>query len=379
MAAPADPPRRVLAVKLADFGDALLTTPALAAMRAAWPSARIDVLTTAHAAPIYRQSGLVDGVIAFAKADYDRPSGLAARPRALFALARTLRAGRYDRVALFHPLTTRYGALKHAALALTTGAPVRAGLARPGAVRAWFLTHRAPDRGFAHAHVVEQMLAVAAAAGASPAGRRLVVRPGSAAAEVAAGLLREVAPDRRLVLVHPGCGPFAPARRWSADCFAAVCDALTADGHAVALVGTAGDGAAAVAAACAHPPADLTDRTDLPTLAALLARAALLVCNDGGVMHLATAVGTPVVAVFGPSSATAWGPWWPAEDGPSPHQVVTLDLPCQPCFYVGYRLGSPDGCPTRDCLRWLAAGPVVAAARRALAGGSERTGATHDG
>jgi len=85
------------------------------------------------------------------------------------------------------------------------------------------------------------------------------------------------------------------------------------------------------------------------------------------------------VAVFGPSSATAWGPWWPAEDGPSPHQVVRLDLPCQPCFYVGYRLGSPTGCPTRDCLRWLPAGAVIGAARRALAAGRERTGATHDG
>lgn len=365
----AAPPRRILAVKLADFGDALLTTPALAALRAAWPDARLDVLTTPQAAAVYHHTGLVDAIIPFAKADYDRPGGLLARPGALLALARRLRGGRYDRVVLFHPLTTRFGALKHAALTLATGAPIRAGLARPGSPRAWFLTHRAPDRGFARAHVVEQMLGVAAALGAPAVARRLVYRPGPAAETAAEVLARAIAPEGRLVLVHPGCGPFGPARRWSAAGFAAVCDALAADGHAVALVGTAADGAAAVMAACARPPVDLTDRTDLPTLAALLARAAVLVSNDGGVMHLATAVGTPVVAVFGPSSAAAWGPWWPSEDGPSPHAVVALDLPCRPCFYVGYRLGSPTGCATRDCLRWLPAPRVIDAARRALARG----------
>ncbi|MCE7939500.1 MAG: glycosyl transferase, partial [Chloroflexi bacterium CFX6] len=138
------------------------------------------------------------------------------------------------------------------------------------------------------------------------------------------------------------------------------------------LVGRPGDGCADVRARCRLPVHDLAGRTDLPALAAVLAQVDVLVGNDSGVTHLATAMGTPTVAVFGPSNAVAWGPWWPGTDthgrpAPSPHRVVKLDLPCQPCLYVGHTLGSPAGCPTRDCLAWLPADRVLAATVAVLA------------
>jgi heptosyltransferase-2 len=80
-------------------------------------------------------------------------------------------------------------------------------------------------------------------------------------------------------------------------------------------------------------------------------------------MHLATAVGIPVVAVFGPSNHDAWGPW---TAGHSHAEVVRMDLACSPCFYVGNGLGLRDGCPPRPCLTTLAADVVLAAAHRAL-------------
>jgi heptosyltransferase-2 len=121
-------------------------------------------------------------------------------------------------------------------------------------------------------------------------------------------------------------------------------------------------------AACSHAAIDLTDGTDIPTLAAVLARMDLLVTGDSGVMHLAASVNTPVAAVFGPSNPTAWGPWCP-KGAESPHEVISLGLSCQPCFYRGFSLGSPSGCPTRDCLEWLRPEAVIHTATEMLVSG----------
>jgi ADP-heptose:LPS heptosyltransferase len=398
---------RILAVKLADFGDALLTTPALRILRRGLPEAHIDVLTTAIGAVAYRHSGLVDEVMTFEKSAYDRPAAGLRRPFAPLRLGRELRERRYDGVALFHSLTTRYGAAKHAALTLSTGAPIRAGRARPGGRRGWFLTHAAPDLGYDRAHVVESDLAVAVAllaalglspeaiaAADSPGERRLAFTPGPEAEAAADALLAEIMAGSRqveipadaprtdspaarpLVAVHPGTGAYSPARRWTPEGFAAVIDGLIQDGARVVIVGTKADGTGEVFKRCRVPGAvlDLTGRTDLPTLGAVLARMDLVVGNDSGVTHLAVAMGAPVVAVFGPSNPVAWGPWWPGVDAAghpaaSLHRVVALDLPCRPCFYVGHRLGSPQGCPTRDCLAWLPPARVLAAAREVLGEG----------
>jgi heptosyltransferase-2 len=98
-------------------------------------------------------------------------------------------------------------------------------------------------------------------------------------------------------------------------------------------------------------------------LGALLRRCRLIVANDGGVVHVATAVGTPVVTIFGPSNDRAWGPYPPADPR---HQVVHETLACSPCIHRGHRFGTPQGCPARTCLAILEAPAVIAAAERAL-------------
>ncbi len=385
---------RILVVKLSDFGDALLTTPALARIRAALPEARIDALSTEIGAVAYRHSGLVDRVLRFEKGRYDRPGGLLAHPTAPLQLARRLRARGYDALALMHSLTTRFGSIKHAALCLASGAPVRAGIRRPGSPRGAFLTHWGIDRGFDGQHSVEMGLRVAdallEALDALPlpteASRRagldhLRFEPGDEAEACADALLGKLAPrdatsvgrgpgssGAPLVAVHPGSGAFSLARRWRPEGFAAVADGLARSGARILLVGRSGDGLAELRQAMAEPPAlDLGDRTDLPGLAAVLSRCDLLLGNDSGVTHLATAMGCPVLALFGPSNPVAWGPWWPGFDrsgrpAASPHRILRLGLPCQPCFYVGHRRGSPRGCPQRDCLAWLPVEGVLDAA-----------------
>lgn len=366
-------PDRILAVKLADFGDALLTTPALAALRETYPASRLDVLCSPAAACVYRHTGLVDEIIDFEKSAYDSVRGLLLRPLAPLLLGRELRGRNYDAVVLFHHLTTRYGAVKHASLALATGAPIRAGLARRGSRRASFLTHRAEDVGFDERSEVASAMAVVAQLGASQRERPLKFHPGAEAQQQAELLLSAVPAGRPIAAIHPGSGDYSVARRWPPERFAAVADALSKRGVATVLVGAGSDPCAEVLAHCTSRIIDLSGATDLPVLASLLARSSVLVCNDSGVMHLATAMGTPVVAVFGPSNHVAWGPWWPSptdatspDPGQCPHEVVRLGLSCQPCLYRGFALGSKAGCPTRDCLTWLGTERVIAAASRVL-------------
>ncbi|PRX48597.1 ADP-heptose:LPS heptosyltransferase [Prauserella shujinwangii] len=111
------------------------------------------------------------------------------------------------------------------------------------------------------------------------------------------------------VVVHPGAA--YPARRWPAERFAAVARELAAAGHDVVVTGGAGERAlAARVAALAGLPsgAVLAGETDLTGLAALVSAAALVVCGDTGVGHLATAFGTPSVLLFGPTAPARWGP-----------------------------------------------------------------------
>ena len=165
-------------------------------------------------------------------------------------------------------------------------------------------------------------------------------------------------PQGHRVAIHPGSGGYSMARRWEPAKWAAVADALTErHGAQVILVGTPADGADSVQAAMHGPATNLAGRTSLPQLAALLGQCDLFLGADSGVMHLAAAMGVPVVALFGPSNHLAWGPWTPA--GRS--TVVRLGVHCSPCSYVGHSVGLRDGCWHRSCMADLQPEQVLAA------------------
>jgi exopolysaccharide biosynthesis WecB/TagA/CpsF family protein len=372
------PPRlrfeRILAIKLADLGDALLITPALRALRQSFPRARLDVLTTARGAPALARGAagieppLIDEVLVFEKLAYDRP-GQTLRPGALLdalRLARTLRARRYDTVVLFHHFTLVYGAIKHAALVLATGARVRAGLDNG---RGWFLTHRATDGGFGQHHEVEYWLDVVGAIGAASDDVRLVSPASSADIGYADQLLNQfyagIPPGTAgpLVAIHPGSGGYSPARRWDQASFAAVANRLAARYQArFVLVGLPGEGAGPIAAAVRAPVLNLEGRTTAGQLAAVLSRCELFIGADSGVMHLAAAAGTPVAAIFGPSNHAAWRPWQPG----GKTRVLRAAPLCSPCQYVGHQLGALEGQPARTCMRLVTPELVVRAAEELL-------------
>ncbi|MFQ6016234.1 MAG: glycosyltransferase family 9 protein, partial [Anaerolineae bacterium] len=353
-------PERILVVKLSDIGDVLTATPALRALRQSFPKAQLEVLLPPNSREVLDGSPLTDQLIIFDKFQYDRPLDALAPTNLTTALrlGRWLRERRLDTLILLHHLTTGWGALKYATLALASGAPRRLGLDNG---RGWFLTDRVKDHGFGFKHEVAYWLDVVGELGATTEDSRLEISITAEEEEYAANLLNggQTAAAGRIgpvVAVHPGSGGYSRARRWSAAGFAQVADALVERyGARVMLVGKGSDGLAEVAALMKREARNLADQTTIKQLAALLKRCDLFLGNDGGVMHLAAAVGTPVVAIFGPSNHRAWGPWG------DEHAVVRLDLPCSPCFYRGFELGTPEGCASRECLTSITSQQVLAA------------------
>jgi heptosyltransferase-2 len=139
-----------------------------------------------------------------------------------------------------------------------------------------------------------------------------------------------------------------------------VAQSLAAAGMRVVIVGGPDEASLAAQVAAAAGPAslNLAGRTSLSTLGAVLQRCHTYAGNDSGVTHIAAAVGTPVVAVFGPTNAAAWGPW---TGGGAAAVVFQAQLPCSPCVYRGHSLGTPEGCPRRTCLELVTPEQVVAA------------------
>ncbi len=354
---------RLLIVKLADIGDLLVATPALAALRARCPDAQIDLLTTSHSAPVIQGTGLVDVILTFDKFAYDRPRDML-RPANLaraMGLGMLLRLRRYDAVLIFHHLTTCFGTLKYAALAWAAGASVRLGLDN-GRGRWVGLTDAVPDEGFGARHEVQYWLDVAGLLGADPndAGTSLRAAVRDRDDAWAEHVLEQHPAGEAgpLAVIHPGSGGYSMARRWDPASFAAVADALYASRRArVVLVGREGDNVEAVRARVTAPVLDVSAKTTLGQLCALLGYADVFIGADSGVMHLAAAAGAPVVAVFGPTNHRAWGPWAP---GVSCRVVRSAPL-CSPCAYVEGHVGLREGCLARTCMRMVTPEDVLRA------------------
>lgn len=325
-------------------GDAILTLPALAALRRRFPQAEISVLGRPWVTGLFADQPVADRVIAYQSDGAHR--GLSGR----WALARDLRRKRFDLAVLFP------NSLDSAVVPWLAGIPRRVGTPTEG--RRLLLTH--PVRGAlrpTERHQVFRHLAVVRSLGADgdPTPRLAV---GAEAVQAADRLLAEagVDPEEWCLAVNPG-SVYGSAKRWPAERFAATADVL-ADrwGARVLLVGSGKETAVleAVARAMRHEPIRLGGRTDLRTLAAVLRRSRLLLTNDTGTMHVATAVSAPVVAVFGPTDAEATGPCG------SRARLVRESVACSPCLL--------RECPIdHRCMTGVTVSQVVQAAEDLLA------------
>ncbi len=374
------PDARILVVKLATIGDLLLATPALRALRESYPQARIDLLVTPLSAGLLDDWDVIDNVLVLDKYLFDYPQQLLKNPVNLLKLRplwHILRDGRYDAVLLMHHLTLFFGRLKHQLLMRATGAKWRVGLDNG---HGWFLNVRVKDRGFGALHEADYNLALAEAVGAHTNDQRLTLPLRESERQQAHQLvfggdpLQDTA--RPILAMHPGSGGYSTARRWEPERFAQLADTLFHDfGGQLVLVG----GAEEVelherilrAMRSDMPSRSLAGKGSMRVTGAVIELADLFLGNDAGPMHLAAAVGTPTVAIFGLSNWNAWGPYTGSMPGHLA-TIVRLDLPCMPCFYRGHLLGTPEGCMTRDCLAMLGVDPVATAARKLLRASSRR-------
>ncbi|MFO1061025.1 MAG: lipopolysaccharide heptosyltransferase II [Dongiaceae bacterium] len=337
---------RILLIKLSSVGDVVHAVPVLAGLRRRFPAAQIDWLVRPDCADLVRCHPALSHALPFPR----HASDLRTHGARLLDSLRAVRQGRYDLVVDLH------GQFRTGLYALASGAPVRLGFAgwREGAGLAY--THRIaePTR---ERHAIERYLWFGERLGFPPGPPELTLSlPPEADAAASALLARHGLAGRPLAVLTPGT--VWQTKRWTAEGFAAVARHLAGRGLAVLLAGSAQDRprAAAVAALCPESVTDLTGKTSVGLLAALIERARLCVTNDSGPMHIAVALGTPVVSVFGPTSPVRTGPWG------HPEAVVRSGIACSPCYIRTLRR-CPNG---HRCLAELPAAPVLAAIDRAL-------------
>jgi lipopolysaccharide heptosyltransferase II len=342
----------VLAVRLDAVGDVLMTTPALRALKAQRADRRLTLVTSTAGAAIARLVPEVDDVVT-----YDAPwmKATAARDAdADRALLERLRAGGFDAAAIF---TVYSQSPLPAALAChLAGIPLRLAHCRENPYH--LLTDWVPEPEPAQGvrHEVERQLALVATVGASTPAPGLSLRVPAAAARSAEARLVALGLDgtRPWVALHPGAS--APSRRYPPEAFARVARLLHDDGLEICFVGAAAEQGLVdgIRAAMGRPSRSLAGETSLAELAAVLARAPLLVANNSGPVHLAAAVGTPVVDLYALTNPQHT-PWR------VPHRVLSADVPCRWC----YKSVCPEG--HHACLRGVAPERVRDAVRELLA------------
>ena len=330
--------RKFLVVNMNYMGDALLTTPAIAALRRAYPDARIDTVVGAGAAAeVLQNNPDLDTIIArTARGSWAR----------VVQTYRLLRDGKYTDAVILPPLSA------YAAAAWLARTPRRVGQGGRGMNR--FLTDLRQTRA---THMADAMLdTMPLPARAHRDARRLVVAVDAESKAASDALLAASGINEDVPVLAVNVGATRPQKRWFAASFALALDGL-ADIPCV-LIGSGAEDTALAADVMRLTqrarPVNLVGRTSVKILAAVLQRCDLLLSADSGPMHLATAVGTPTLALFGSTDPAVTGPF----DDRS--EAIYKALPCAPC-------GNHPTCEGRyDCLRAITPDEVVLAARRLL-------------
>jgi heptosyltransferase-2 len=339
---------RLLLVAPNWIGDTLLAQPLLVRLRARHPGLRIDAAAPDWTAPVLRRMPQIEEVIEVPF----RHGALALGAR--MRLARRLRRRRYDE-AIVLP-----NSFKSALVPFLARIPRRIGFTGEARYGVLNVRHRLDEA--ATPLMVERYLQLAETPGRPverplPAARIDVDEANLLIAVSRLGLDR----SRPVVALCPGA-EYGPAKRWPARHFAALARALAARRKAVWLMGAAADRALGdeIAGLAAGAPVNLCGRTDLGAAIDLLSVAEAVVTNDSGLMHVAAALGRPLVALYGSSSPAHTPPLAPRA------RIVRLELECSPCFERECPLGH------FRCMSELAPERVLAEIDAAVAAARER-------
>jgi lipopolysaccharide heptosyltransferase II len=349
----------VLCVRLDALGDVLMTTPALRALKASHPRRRLTLLTSASGAEVARFVPELDGVIAYA-APWMKATPPRADSRVDLEMIDRLRGAAFDAAVIFTVYSQN--PLPAALACFLADIPLRLAHARenPYQLLTQWVCETEPASGIRHE--AQRQLDLVATVGCRAADERLSLRvDASDVSRVRKRLARlPLRSPGRLVVVHPGAS--APSRRYPAGRFAEVARQLaTVHGCDVVFTGSEGerDLVDQVRRAMGAPSASLAGALPFGELAALIAEARLLVSNNTGPVHVAAAVGTPVVDLYALTNPQHTP--WRVES-----RVLFHDVPCRYC----YKSICPEG--HHDCLQRVRPADVVAAACDLLDAGHAR-------
>lgn len=329
-------------------GDAIMALPALQVVRQRLPGAHIAILALPYVADIYRGQGIADDLIG-----YDR-NGVHAGIRGKQRLAAALKAEKFDAALLMQ------NAFDAAWIAWRAGIPERIGYDRDG--RGWLLTRAiaVPKTGEIPAHEKNYYLELIRRAGwidRLPEVSQISLRVRDEDARTAEERLRSLGARDGLTRIAVGAGAsYGSAKCWAPGQFARSINQLRKERDVeIILFGTRGEKevAAAIQAGLDQRALDLTGKTEIAELPALLSRCSAFLGNDSGAMHVAAAVGLPVVAVFGPTDPQGTAPV-------TPRCTIVQERPyCSPCFL--------RRCPTdHRCMRAIQPERVSAGLLQAL-------------
>jgi lipopolysaccharide heptosyltransferase I len=325
------PAQRIALIKPSALGDIVHALPVLTALRRRYPRAHLAWVVNRAYEPLLAGHPDLDETLPFDR-HLLRP-GWVAGTRAYLRFLAELRRRRFDLV------LDLQGLLRSGLLTAATGARRRVGFAAAREGARWFYTDLIPGGSRDSGHAVDRYWCVAQALGASDGPVTFRVPVAEAARRWAAETLRGC--PRPWVLV--GVGARWPTKRWPPEHFAALAGRAQARfGGTVIFVGR-GDEAPLARAAAARlpgPTRDLTDGTSLPQLAAVLSLADVMVANDTGPLHLAVALGRPVVAPYTCTTVRLTGPYGPAAAG-----AVETRVWCQGSYL--------RRCGRLDCMREL--------------------------
>ncbi|MDP3703436.1 MAG: lipopolysaccharide heptosyltransferase II [Candidatus Omnitrophota bacterium] len=312
-------PKRILVIRLDRLGDVILSTPVLQALRSHFPHAFIAMMVRPECNDIVEGNPSINEVILYDK------DGAHRRVTATVRFARQLKRFDFDTALVLHPSHRSHW------IPWLARIPVRVGYDRKCG---WLLTHCIPHRKQeGNKHEAGYTLEMLDVFGIRPLASAPFVPIHERAKRRVADLLAEssIQPSDQLVAIHPSASCIS--KRWMPDRFAQVADRLAQEqGLKVCLVAGESDAHVAhqVAQGMHHAPVNFAGRLSVAELAALLKRCRLLISNDSGPVHVAAAVGTPVVDIFGRNqrglSPLRWGP---LGEG---HVILHKEVGCVTCL-----------------------------------------------
>ncbi|MDI6742469.1 MAG: lipopolysaccharide heptosyltransferase II [Smithella sp.] len=323
------------------IGDAIMTLPAVASIRATYPQAHIALLAKHWVADIYRLFSDLDDVIIY-EDKFDTPTGV-------FRLAKKLKKENFDAAILLQ------NAIEAAIIALAAGIPLRAGY--DSDARGFLLTHRVRrTQKIKNVHQTEYYLEMVKSLGCVPVAREMHLET-KINPIAARKVLKKFVPEteKRLMGIAPGA-TYGAAKKWFPERFAQLTDRLMEafPGRTIILGGN-GDRKTAqeIDALTDTPLINLAGKTTLTEAAYLISQCRLFISNDSGLMHIAGALNVPTIAIFGSTNPVTTSPLG------SQSVVIRKEVSCSPCL--------KETCPTDfRCMKLISVEDVFRVAQELM-------------